>query len=75
MVHGVSAVVWLTFPVVLAQNVDYIGLDASSQQLLFYTSSPEALRDLRIPLHVVRKHGSVALSSNLVDAHLYVFDR
>ncbi|MEW5317384.1 MAG: hypothetical protein WDW38_008684 [Sanguina aurantia] len=56
------------------KNVDYIGLDASSQQLLFYTSSPEALRDLKIPLHVVRKHGSVALSSNLVDAHLYVFD-
>lgn len=59
----------------VVQNVDYIGLDASSQQLLFYTSSLEALRDLKIPLQVVRQHGSVALSSNLVDAHLYVFDR
>lgn len=57
------------------QNVDYIGLDPSAQHLLFYASSPEALRDLKIPLSVVRRHGAINVASDLADAHLYVFNR
>ena len=30
------------------KNVDYIGLDLSREHLLFYASSPETLRDLKV---------------------------
>uniref|UniRef100_A0A7S0S6S1 Translation initiation factor eIF2B subunit gamma n=1 Tax=Chlamydomonas leiostraca TaxID=1034604 RepID=A0A7S0S6S1_9CHLO len=57
------------------KNVDYIGLDPSRQHLLFYASSPEAVRDLRVPLPLVRRHGAMTIASDLSDAHLYVFNR
>ena len=57
------------------QNVDYIGLDASHERLMFYTPSPESLKEIKVPLHGVRAHGSMHISTDLVDAHLYVFDR
>ncbi len=57
------------------QNVDYVGLDLSREELLFYASSPEAIRDLKLPLHAVRRNGAMTISSDLVDAHLYVFSR
>ncbi|KAL6765072.1 eukaryotic translation initiation factor 2B gamma [Haematococcus lacustris] len=57
------------------KNVDYIGLDPSRQHLLFYASSPDTLRDLKLPLSAVRRHGSMSIASDLADAHLYVLDR
>ncbi|PNW86040.1 hypothetical protein CHLRE_03g207825v5 [Chlamydomonas reinhardtii] len=57
------------------KNVDYIGLDPSRQHLLFYASSPDALRDLKVPLPTVRRYGHMSISSNYVDAHLYIFNR
>mmetsp|Transcript_13010 Transcript_13010/g.22960 ORF Transcript_13010/g.22960 Transcript_13010/m.22960 type:complete len:470 (+) Transcript_13010:3-1412(+) len=57
------------------KDVDYIGCDASNERLLFYASSPETLRDLRIPLEVVRRYGGITVSSEIMDAHLYVFDK
>lgn len=58
-----------------AQNVDYIGLNPTREHLLFYTSSPETLRDLKIPMNIIKKYGSVTVNSDLADAHLYVFNR
>ena len=55
--------------------MDCIGLDAASQRLLFYASSSEALRDLRLPLATVRAHGPMTVATDLIDAHVYVFDR
>ena len=52
--------------------VDYLGLDAARRLLLFSASSPEALRDLKVPLAAVRRHGAVEVRSDLVDHHLYV---
>ncbi|KXZ44610.1 hypothetical protein GPECTOR_64g104 [Gonium pectorale] len=57
------------------KNVDYIGLDPSRQHLLFYAASQDSLRDLRLPLHIVRRYGTMSISSNFFDAHLYVFSR
>ncbi|KAG2441401.1 hypothetical protein HYH02_009990 [Chlamydomonas schloesseri] len=57
------------------KNVDYIGLDPTRQHLLFYASSPDALRDLKVPLPTVRRYGNMSISSNFVDAHLYIFNR
>mmetsp|Transcript_15489 Transcript_15489/g.33608 ORF Transcript_15489/g.33608 Transcript_15489/m.33608 type:complete len:476 (-) Transcript_15489:297-1724(-) len=57
------------------KNVDYIGLCPKREHLLFYASSPETLRDLKVPLSVVRRHGNMTVSSDLADAHLYVFNR
>ncbi|GLC42884.1 hypothetical protein PLESTB_001434500 [Pleodorina starrii] len=57
------------------KNVDYIGLDPSRQHLLFYASSPDALRDLKVPLPTVRRYGTMSISSNFIDAHLYIFNR
>lgn len=57
------------------QGVDYIGLNPSREHLLFYASSPETLRDLKVPLGIIRKYGMITINSDLVDAHLYVFDR
>ncbi|KAG2497652.1 hypothetical protein HYH03_004391 [Edaphochlamys debaryana] len=57
------------------KNVDYIGLDPSRQHLLFYASCPDTLRDLKVALPTVRRYGTMSISSNFVDAHLYVFNR
>jgi hypothetical protein len=55
--------------------VDYIGLDARKQRLLFHASSPDTVRDLKVGMGVVRKFGSVSISSDLADVHFYVFSR
>jgi translation initiation factor eIF-2B subunit gamma len=57
------------------QAVDYLGLDASRQLLLFAASSPEALRDIKLPLAAVSAVGAVDLTTDLVDQHLYVLSR
>jgi hypothetical protein len=64
----------LSVPISL-QNVDYIGLDLDREHLLFYTSSPDAVRDLKVPLSIIRERGAMTISSDLADAHLYIFDR
>ena len=61
--------------VVVVQNVDYIGLDAARERLLFYASSPDALRDLRVPMASLRTYGSMTIASHLTDAHLYILNR
>ncbi|GIL56412.1 hypothetical protein Vafri_11777 [Volvox africanus] len=57
------------------KNVDYIGLDPTREHLLFYASNPDALRDLKVPLPTVRRYGTMSISSNFFDAHLYIFNR
>jgi translation initiation factor eIF-2B subunit gamma len=57
------------------QNVDYVGLDPSREHLLFYASSPESLRDLKVPLSVVKRHSSISIASDLANAHLYVLNK
>uniref|UniRef100_A0A7S3R0R7 Translation initiation factor eIF2B subunit gamma n=1 Tax=Dunaliella tertiolecta TaxID=3047 RepID=A0A7S3R0R7_DUNTE len=57
------------------KNVDYVGLDPRQEHLLFYASSPEALRDLKVPLSVVKRHGSITVASNLTNAQLYIMNR
>jgi translation initiation factor eIF-2B subunit gamma len=37
--------------------VDYIGLDAGKQRLLFHASSPDTVRDLKVGMGVVRRYG------------------
>lgn len=55
--------------------VDYIGLDAKKERLLFHASSPETIRDLKVSMNVIRKFGSVNISSDLADVHVYVFSK
>ncbi len=57
------------------QGVDYLGMDATERLLLFAASSPEALRDLKLPLGCVARHGRVDIRSDLQDMHLYCFSR
>jgi hypothetical protein len=57
------------------QGVDYLGLDPSRQLLLFAASSPDVLRDIKLPLAAVQQVGSVQLHSDLQDQHLYVMSR
>jgi hypothetical protein len=57
------------------QGVDYLGLDPSRQLLLFAASSPDVLRDIKLPLAAVQQVGSVQLHSDLQDQHLYVLSR
>jgi translation initiation factor eIF-2B subunit gamma len=55
--------------------VDYIGLDAKKERLLFHASSSETIRDLKVSMNVIRKFGSVNISSDLADVHVYVFSK
>lgn len=57
------------------QGVDYLGLDPTRKLLLFSASHPDALRDLKLPLAAVQRHGAVEVRSDLIDHHLYVFSR
>ena len=36
-------------------------MDESSQRLLFYSSSPDAKRTLKVPLHALRHYGRVTV--------------
>jgi translation initiation factor eIF-2B subunit gamma len=70
------------------RGVDYLGLDAARQSLLFAAPSPEALREIRLPLAalavgggggvggggVLGAGGALELRSDLVDLHMYAFD-
>lgn len=55
--------------------MDYVGLDPRQESLLFYASSKEPIRDLKVPLGVVKRYGSMTISSDLTNAHLYVLNR
>lgn len=71
---------FLTGPLLLprlhcAQNVDFVGLDPSQEHLLYYASSPESLKELKVPYSVVKRFGSMTIVSDLTNAHLYVFNR
>jgi translation initiation factor eIF-2B subunit gamma len=57
------------------KGVDYLGLDPTHRLLLFSASHPDALRDLKVPLAAVMRHGAVELRSDLIDHHLYVLSR
>lgn len=59
----------------LPKAVDYLGVDASRQLLLFAASSPEALRDIKLPLAAVSAVGAVDLHTDLLDQHMYVLSR
>jgi len=52
-----------------------VGLDAAGQTLLFFAASPDARRDIGLPLPALRRAGAVTLRTDLSDAHCYVFDR
>jgi translation initiation factor eIF-2B subunit gamma len=52
-----------------------LGVDASRQLLLFAASSPEALRDIKLPLAAVSAVGAVDLHTDLLDQHMYVLSR
>jgi len=45
----------------LLQGVDYLGIDVSRQLLLFAASSPEQLRDVKLPMAAVQQAGSLEL--------------
>lgn len=64
-----------SIPASLPQAVDYLGVDASRQLLLFAASSPEALRDIKLPLAAVSAVGAVDLHTDLLDQHMYVLSR
>ena len=68
---AMDASVWGAF----LARLDYIGLDESREHLLFYASSPDAMRDLRVPMATLRRYGSMSVCSDLTDAHLYIFSR
>eukprot|EP00775_Hariotina_reticulata_P009395 gene9396-9559_t len=57
------------------QGVDYLGIDVSRQLLLFAASSPEQLRDVKLPMAAIQQAGSLELRTDLVDEHLYVLSR
>lgn len=58
------------------KGVDYIGLDADQQRVLFYASSSiDALKDLRVQVSVVKHYKRMTVSSDLLDMHCYVLSR
>ena len=50
------------------QRLTCLGLDESKQRLLFYVSGPDARREVKIPLNVLRQCGKVTVTALLVDA-------
>lgn len=57
------------------KGVDYVGLDSRQERLLFHATSADTLRDLKLPMAVLRKFGSIDIRTDLYDAFLYVFSR
>lgn len=57
------------------QGVDYIGLDAKRERLLFFASSVETIKNLKLPLAALGSVGNLTISTDLADSHLYVFNR
>lgn len=57
------------------RGVDYLGLDPQQQLLLFAASSPEALREIKLPVAAVQQAGAVEVHTDMQDQHLYVLSR
>ncbi|ERM99089.1 translation initiation factor eIF-2B subunit gamma [Amborella trichopoda] len=55
------------------QNI--IGLDSSKQFLLFVASGAEVEKDVRIQRSILRAAGQMEIRADLMDAHLYAFNR
>ncbi|KAG0576992.1 hypothetical protein M758_5G105800 [Ceratodon purpureus] len=54
---------------------DIIGLDSTQQHLLYVSPGPEIERDLRVRRSLLRAVGSMEIRTDLVDAHMYAFNR
>ncbi|KAK9792250.1 hypothetical protein WJX73_006897 [Symbiochloris irregularis] len=65
----------VTKPGKAPKSVDFIGLDASQNRLLYLDSSGEDKREVRVPLHVLKAAQHLDVGTHLADQHLYVVDR
>ncbi|XP_024398106.1 uncharacterized protein [Physcomitrium patens] len=54
---------------------DIIGLDSTQQHLLYVAPGAEIERDLRVRRSLLRAVGNMEIRTDLVDAHLYAFNR
>lgn len=54
---------------------DIIGLDSSQEHLLYVAPGAEIERDLRVRRSLLRAVGNMEIRTDLVDAHLYAFNR
>ena len=53
----------------------HTGVDSKKKQLLFIAgSTPDARRQIRVPLAALQ-NGQLSLRTDLMDAHLYIFDK
>ncbi|GAQ86424.1 nucleotidyltransferases [Klebsormidium nitens] len=58
-----------------APPVDYIGLTTDGSSLLFCASAADVEHELRIRRSILRAAGQMVLRTDLMDTHLYVFNR
>lgn len=54
---------------------DAAGLDGKSRRLVFFRPSPEARRNIKVPMGTLLRQGCLSIRTDLQDNHLYVLDR
>ncbi|EFJ29631.1 hypothetical protein SELMODRAFT_440774 [Selaginella moellendorffii] len=54
---------------------DVIGLDSARHRLLYVASGSQLGKEVKVPLCLMREAGQVELHTDLLDAHLYAFNR
>mmetsp|Transcript_31957 Transcript_31957/g.38630 ORF Transcript_31957/g.38630 Transcript_31957/m.38630 type:complete len:449 (-) Transcript_31957:231-1577(-) len=58
-----------------ATPMDYIGLDNSKEKLIFCAPASMIKEELKVRRSVLRSNGMVNIMTDLMDAHLYIFNR
>lgn len=54
---------------------DFIGIEENTSRLVFVASASDFEEELPLPCRLVKKFGRIALNSQLLDAHVYIFAR
>ena len=58
-----------------AQNRCCTGLDNERRRLVFFRPSPEAWRNIKLPMGALLRQGCLSIRTDLQDNHLYVLNR
>lgn len=57
------------------EGVEYIGLDSENQKMLFYQSSKETIKQIKIPNRLFKQMNQFQITTNYFDSGIYIFTK
>lgn len=57
------------------KGVEYVGLDSENQKMLFYQSSKETIKQVKIPNRLFTEVNQFQITTNYFDSGIYIFTK